>query len=298
MRTNTYDAAAQSRNAIGRSRRGIRAASRLLYRRVRERPQRICNPAGRADQPAKQHATGGVLLVDAHGLRAHERPGTNVTYTNNWPHEPLIGNVPTPAQRSCGACVSFVLLACRASAAWSGGTRRRRRNRCTRAFPASDPFLGFTPTPSQRATFKYFFVVVSALGRADSDGRHHRALRSGRRRLLRHPARQVSCPTPSRAPGTCRSRIFWIATSWLATGLYIGPAVSGHEPKYQRLGVNVLFGALILVVGGSLAGEWLGIQQKLGNLLVLVRQPGLRVRRPRPRLADSAVRRIGALAVS
>jgi nitric oxide reductase subunit B len=60
--------------------------------------------------------------------------------------------------------------------------------------------------------------------------------------------------------------IFWIATSWLATGLYIAPAVSGHEPKGQRLGVNILFAALILVVVGSLAGEWLGIQQKLGNL--------------------------------
>src|SRR5664280_118719 len=60
--------------------------------------------------------------------------------------------------------------------------------------------------------------------------------------------------------------IFWIATSWLATGLYVAPAVSGHEPKYQRLGVNALFGALILVVGGSLAGEWLGIQQRMGNM--------------------------------
>ena len=46
----------------------------------------------------------------------------------------------------------------------------------------------------------------------------------------------------------------------------LDPPVSGHEPKYQRLGVNVLFGALILVVGGSLAGEWLGIQQRLGNM--------------------------------
>ena len=60
--------------------------------------------------------------------------------------------------------------------------------------------------------------------------------------------------------------IFWIATSWLATGLFVGPAVSGHEPKFQRLGVNALFGALVLVVGGSLAGEWMGIQQRLGNM--------------------------------
>ena len=37
--------------------------------------------------------------------------------------------------------------------------------------------------------------------------------------------------------------IFWIATAWLAAGLYIGPAVSGEEPKGQRLGVNILFGA-------------------------------------------------------
>jgi len=60
--------------------------------------------------------------------------------------------------------------------------------------------------------------------------------------------------------------IFWIATSWLATGLYIVPAVSGIEPKGQRLGVNALFVAVVAVVVGSLAGEWLGIQQKLGNL--------------------------------
>jgi nitric oxide reductase subunit B len=60
--------------------------------------------------------------------------------------------------------------------------------------------------------------------------------------------------------------LFWIATSWLATGLYVAPAVSGVEPKGQRWGVNALFAALLLVVVGSLAGEWMSIQHKLGNL--------------------------------
>lgn len=41
--------------------------------------------------------------------------------------------------------------------------------------------------------------------------------------------------------------LFWIATAWLAAGLFIGPLVSGAEPKGQQLGVNVLFGALLLV---------------------------------------------------
>ena len=58
--------------------------------------------------------------------------------------------------------------------------------------------------------------------------------------------------------------ILWIATAWLATGLYMGPSILGKDPKYQKLGVNVLFIALLIVVGGSLIGQWLGVMQKLG----------------------------------
>jgi nitric oxide reductase subunit B len=58
--------------------------------------------------------------------------------------------------------------------------------------------------------------------------------------------------------------IFWIATAWLATGLFVAPAVSGYEPKGQRFGINFLFTCLLVIVVGSLAGEWLGVQQKLG----------------------------------
>jgi len=59
--------------------------------------------------------------------------------------------------------------------------------------------------------------------------------------------------------------IFWIATAWLAAGLYIGPAVCGFEPKGQRLGVNILFAALIVVVLGSMAGEWLSVMNKMSD---------------------------------
>jgi len=55
--------------------------------------------------------------------------------------------------------------------------------------------------------------------------------------------------------------LFWIATAFLAAGLFLGPAVGGAEPRFQRLGVNLLFGALLLVVGGSLAGEYLAIHR-------------------------------------
>jgi nitric oxide reductase subunit B len=58
--------------------------------------------------------------------------------------------------------------------------------------------------------------------------------------------------------------VLWIATAWLATGLYIGPALSGHEPKFQRLGVNFLFACLLIIVVGSFTGQWLAVMQKLG----------------------------------
>ena len=86
--------------------------------------------------------------------------------------------------------------------------------------------------------------------------------------------------------------VLWIATAWLGMGLYIGPAISGHEPKFQRLGVNVLFICLLIIVVGAFTGQWLAVMQKLGLAQqLLVRPPGLGVRGPRPLLADLPVRR-------
>ena len=132
-------------------------------------------------------------------------------------------------------------------------------------YPARDPFLGLRPTPSQRATIKYFLVVVALWGVQILMGvvtAHYGVEGQG---FFGFPLAKY-LPYAITRTWHIQLAIFWIATSWLATGLYVGPAVSGHEPKFQRLGVNVLFGALVLVVGGSLAGEWLGIQQRLGNL--------------------------------
>src|SRR5262249_61255018 len=59
--------------------------------------------------------------------------------------------------------------------------------------------------------------------------------------------------------------LFWIATSWLAAGLFIGPLVGGVEPSGQRLGVNTPFAALVAVVVGSLVGEYLSIHGRLSD---------------------------------
>ena len=71
--------------------------------------------------------------------------------------------------------------------------------------------------------------------------------------------------------------VLWIATAWLATGLYVAPLLGGREPKFQRLGVNFLFVSLLVIVVGSFAGEWLAINRHMaaGHAEFLVRPPGL-----------------------
>jgi nitric oxide reductase subunit B len=62
--------------------------------------------------------------------------------------------------------------------------------------------------------------------------------------------------------------VLWIATAWLATGLYVAPLLSGHEPRFQRFGVNFLFFSLLIIVVGSFAGEWAAINGLVENLTV------------------------------
>jgi nitric oxide reductase subunit B len=191
------------------------------------------------------------------------RPGGDVTYTQNWPHEPLIRNEPT-GNAIVWSVLSFVLLLAGVGGmVWYFASQPRAL--AEERLPERDPLLGLKPTPSQRATVKFFFVVAAlwvvqvALGAITA---HYGVEGSG---FYGIPLDKW-LPYSVTRTWHLQIGIFWIATSWLATGLYVAPAISGYEPKAQRAGVNALFGALLLVVVGSLAGEWLSIQHKLGNL--------------------------------
>ena len=59
--------------------------------------------------------------------------------------------------------------------------------------------------------------------------------------------------------------VLWIATSWLGAGLFIGPLISGEEPKGQRPLVFMLLGALVVVVAGSMAGQYLSIANQMSD---------------------------------
>ena len=190
-----------------------------------------------------------------------ERPGEKISYTNNWPHEPLVGNTPS-ASLGMWSVASFLFLI--AGIGWLLWYQARRGEEEPATVPARDPFLSMKPTPSMKATTKYFVTVIALLLTQVMFGAitAHYAVEG-----QQFYGYNISEVIPYALTRTWHTQlgIFWIAVAWLATGLYVAPMLSNHEPKYQKFGVNLLFGALLFVVVGSFAGEWLAIQQKLGH---------------------------------
>lgn len=190
-----------------------------------------------------------------------ERPGDTITYTNNWPPDKLIGNEPTGSLLIWTGFSVIILLAGIGALAYYYATNREDHIDASK-LPQKDPLLGLNPTPSMKATLKYFWVVTALivvqviLGAVTA---HYGVEGTA---FYGFPLAEY-LPYSVTRTWHVQLGIFWIATSWLATGLFIAPAVSGHEPKFQRAGVNFLFVCLLIIVVGSLAGQWFGVMQRL-----------------------------------
>jgi len=190
-----------------------------------------------------------------------ERPGQEISYTNNWPPDELVGNKPTSSLILWTGFSVIVLLAGIGWLSWYYATSRDDEHQLE--VPAVNPVSGMKLFPSMKATLKYFWVVSLLMVVQIIAGiitAHYGVEGSA---FYGIPLDQWLPYSVSRT-WHVQIGIFWIATSWLATGLFFAPAISEREPKYQKLGVNVLFFALLVIVVGSLAGQWMGVMQKFG----------------------------------
>jgi nitric oxide reductase subunit B len=189
-----------------------------------------------------------------------ERPGSTATYTSNWPYEPALGNTPTSSTFIWSVFSIVFLLAGIGLLAWHYVAWHAKEPEL--ACPVSDPLESLKPTPSMKATQKYFWVVMALflvqilLGAVTA---HYQV----EREFYGADLSQWLPYSVTRSWHT-QLAVLWIATAWLGTGLYIAPAISGHEPRFQRLGVNLLFICLLIIVVGAFAGQWLAVTQRLG----------------------------------
>jgi nitric oxide reductase subunit B len=210
-------------------------------------------------------AAGTERPAGSDGVFAPSQPGVadaRVTYTNNWPAEPLIGNTPPPALYVWSAFSVLFLIAGIGILGWHHAVSHGRGEEPFE-LPKSDPFAALKVTPSMRATAKYFWVVLALFVAQILLGAITAHYQVEGQDAYGYPLANVLPYSITRTWHT-QLAVLWIAVAWLGTGLYIGPALSGHEPRFQRFGVNFLFGCLLLIVVGSFAGQWLAVMQKLG----------------------------------
>ena len=182
------------------------------------------------------------------------RPGTANSYTNNFPYDPLAGNHPSVAALVWSAISIIALL---------GGTAI-----VLLAFGKFD-YLGWHGKPSSRrswavsaaqsSTLKFMavaallFLTQTLIGGAVA---HYRA----------EPGSLYGIDLTAIFPSNLlrawhlQTAIFWIATSYVAGALFVAELLSGDSPRRQALGINVLFGAILVVAVGSLLGEWASLR--------------------------------------
>lgn len=192
------------------------------------------------------------------------RPGNNYSYTNNFPYDPTVGNLLTSDSVLWSSLSVVMLLAGLAVVlfvfgkfdylGWKGGPEG-----------ISPHMLPGEATAGQKATIKYFFIVALLfltqvlIGGALA---HYRA----------DPGSFYGIDLAQYLPSNIlrtwhlQLAIFWIATAYVAGGLLLASSLSQDEPQGHAAGVHLLFWALVVLVVGSLLGEFFGIHQVFGNL--------------------------------
>ncbi|MBO0323785.1 nitric-oxide reductase large subunit [Muricauda sp. CAU 1633] len=182
------------------------------------------------------------------------------TYTSNWPHEPLIDNTITPDSQIWSG-FSIILLILFIGILTYYYLRNHEKGEAILK-PVEDTLLHITLFRSQRTVLKYYFVISLLIFLQVVLGiiTVHYSVEG-----QAFFGFNISEFIPYVITRTWHTQlaIFWIAATWLATGLFLAPLISGKEMKYQVFGVNFLFVALLIIVLGSMLGEWLGVHQFL-----------------------------------
>ncbi|MEW6746213.1 MAG: cbb3-type cytochrome c oxidase subunit I [Planctomycetota bacterium] len=196
-------------------------------------------------------------------VAAVERPGETYSYTNNWPADRDVGNFPPPQTYlwSLGGVLSLLLVLgffiyfVHTYKIWYGEAR---------GVPLAEKLRDMPLTPSQFRAAKYFLVVILLF-----------LLQTVLGGLLAHYTVHPSSfyisaianfiPYSWAKSWHLQLAIFWIATTWVASAIYLGPIIGGREPRRQGLLVQILFGAILVVALGSLLGEVAGIKGLLGK---------------------------------
>ena len=159
------------------------------------------------------------------------RPNMTSSWTENWPYEPLVGNVPTTNTFRwtwISFCFTFfamglVLFLYRAYLDHPDDAPMERR------------LANFLPlTPSQRKTGKYFVVVALVFLASQGAGAVMAHSYYDRETFYGIQLNYI-LPFNFLRSFHLQAPIIWIGLGWIASGLFLAPAIAGGATRAARL---------------------------------------------------------------
>jgi nitric oxide reductase subunit B len=199
---------------------------------------------------------------------AAERPGSQFSYTHNWPYDPDAGNTPTSPVilwsvlgllafvLTCGIVLYFI------------GQYNQLPNKFfkqgTSGFLTLKQINKFSPTKTQKASFKFFFVAIILFLLQVLSGV---VTLNEFIDFLGYAGINISGKIPITVTRSWHLMLslYWISACWIASSIFILPILSKGDVKGQLKLVNTLFALVFLLVGGSLLGMFLGPKGLLGD---------------------------------
>ncbi|HCE10247.1 MAG TPA: nitric-oxide reductase large subunit [Oxalobacteraceae bacterium] len=191
------------------------------------------------------------------------RPGEDYSYTNNFPYDPSVGNVPTPGALFWSALSLIVLLVGIASVLLAFG-KFDFLGWVSRGHHVHPHLLPGQSSPGQNALVKFFVVVALLLLVQALVGGATAHFRADPGSFYGFDLERIF-PSNLLRTWHLQTAIFWIATAYVAAALFLGRSLRTDEPRWFAACVHGLFAAFAVVIAGSLLGEWLGIAQLLGS---------------------------------
>ena len=113
-------------------------------------------------------------------------------------------------------------------------------------------------TPAQRATAWFFFVMAALFLIQTFVGAASQHYRADIASFFGVDLAQVF-PYNLMRTWHVQLAIFWVATSFVAAGIFLAPMIARREPRHQGKLAFALLGALAVVVFGMLIGSFLGV---------------------------------------
>ena len=189
-----------------------------------------------------------------------ERPGKSYSYTHNWPYDPQAGNIPETPVIFWTIIGSLGLVIGLGTVLFYHGRLEKLNDRTF--LDNSSPLMtqkrvtSFTPTRSQRATYKFFYAAILVFlfqvvaGIITVHDFVNFTIFFG------YDLRDIFPITISRGWHVQLS-LLWISACWIGASLFITPIIT-KEPKYHVRYVNTIFWMTFILVVGSIVGIYIG----------------------------------------